>query len=114
MGNLVVVIGPLLFGLGIWCLLDAWQSLLVRISERYDIPGRLRVAARWYVLGVIPLLLALIGGTFMLSLVLVRQTGNEPRSSLVLTIGLYVLTASPAYARWFKASSVRKALGYRA
>jgi hypothetical protein len=114
MGNLVIVIGPLLFGLGIWFLLEAWQSLLVRISSQHDIPGRLKVAARWYVLGVIPLLLALIGGTFMLSLVLIRQTGSESRSMLVLTIGLYVLTASPAYVRWFKASPVRRALGYNA
>jgi hypothetical protein len=113
MSVLGIAIGPMVFGLGAWILLGAWQRLLVRISGQCDIPTRLKVAARWYVLGVIPLLLALMGGTLTLSLRLAGNIVGEPRSLLLLSLGLYVLAASPAYIRWFKAWPVRKTLGYK-
>jgi hypothetical protein len=116
MGNLTIVIGPVLFGLGAWFVLGSWQSLLVRIASQHDMPTRLKVAARWYLFGVFPLMLAILGGTFMVSLILASQIGGgvgERRVLALLIIGSYVLTAYPGYARWFKASPARIALGYK-
>jgi hypothetical protein len=113
MDILLVALGPLLFGLGAWFLLGAWRARLVQIANRHDLPTRLKVAARWYVLGVVPAMLVLIGGTFMLSLVLIRRVGGEPHLLILLMLGAYVLTAFPAYARWFKASPARIALGFK-
>jgi hypothetical protein len=113
MDILLIAIGPMIFGIGVWYLLGAWQSFLVRVASQHDLPTRLKVAARWYVLGVIPIMLALIAGTFMMSLILIRRIGGEPHILLLLVLGTYVLTAYPAYARWFKASKERIALGFK-
>jgi hypothetical protein len=109
----MIAVGPLLFGLGVWFLWGAWQSLLVRMASQHDLPTRLKVATRWYVLGVFPVLLALVGGTFLLSLVLARQIGREPHVLMLLMLGAYVLTGYPAYTRWFEASPARLALGFK-
>lgn len=107
--------GPLLFGLGIWIVLGAWQSQLVRIAGQYDLSTRLKVAARWYLFGILPLVTAILGGTFMLSMIGASNLGgdiNQRRIHVLLMIVLYVLAAYPGYARWLKASPIRVFHGY--
>ncbi|WP_130618671.1 hypothetical protein [Dyella amyloliquefaciens] len=116
MGVLEFAGGALIFGLGLWIVLGAWQSQLVRIASQHDLPTRLKVAERWYVFGIFPLLLFIIGGTFLLSLIGASQMGGdatERRVHLLLLVGLYVLTAYPGCERWFKASPARIAVGYK-
>lgn len=55
----------------------------------------------------------MIDGTFVLSLVLVRDAGgSSPRVLILIVLALYVLAGYPAFSRWFRSAPVRRELGF--